>query len=67
MRKPGFTDAYFNRGKAYWRKGEHKDKESLKKAISDFSKVIKLNPDDMEAYYNRGLAYSSFVHHWFFL
>ncbi len=30
----------------------------IKKAISDYNKAIRLNPEDALAYYNRGLAYN---------
>ena len=44
-------DAYYDRGRAYWNEG-YKDK-----AISDFSEVIRLNPKEAWAYYQRGRAY----------
>ena len=49
--KPGFIDAYFNRGIAY------EKVNMLDKAIKDYSKVIKLDPGMNEAYINRALLY----------
>jgi len=49
---PKYADAYYNRGKAYRRKGD------LDQAISDYSQAILLNQKDAEAYNNRGLAYA---------
>ncbi len=46
--KPDFTDAYFNRGRAYGDEGD------FDRAIEDYTKVIDLNPKDIDAYYNRG-------------
>jgi tetratricopeptide (TPR) repeat protein len=45
------AEAYSNLGVAYARKGEHG------RAIANFDKAIKLNPDDAEAYLGRGFAY----------
>jgi tetratricopeptide (TPR) repeat protein len=49
---PDLAEAYYNRGKAYGKKGR------LLQAISDFTKAIKINPDLAEAYFNRGDAYA---------
>ena len=38
--------------------------DTTNKAVSDFSKVIELRPDDMEAYYNRALTHSNSFNHW---
>jgi len=42
---------YINRGHAYYEKGEYDE------AIADYTQIIKLDPDDYEAYYNRSDAY----------
>ena len=42
--------AYYNRGIVYAAKGD------LDNAISDYTEVIRLNPDDAKAYFNRGVA-----------
>ena len=41
--------AYYNRGLAYWKKGD------FDRTIVDFTKAIELNPNFAEAYYNRGV------------
>ena len=45
------AEDYFEKGIEFGISGEHE------KAIDCFSKVIKLNPDLTEAYYNRETAY----------
>ena len=45
--------AYNNRGSAY------QSKDEIDRAIKDYNKAIKLNPDYALAYYNRGSAYQS--------
>jgi len=45
------ADAYFNRGRAYYNKGDNK------RAIVDYDKAIALNPKGADAYVGRGLAY----------
>jgi len=50
--KPDLVGAYYNRGIAYYDKGEYD------RAIADYDQAIKLKPDWAEAYYNRGLAYN---------
>lgn len=47
-----FTEAYNNRGTAYYHKGK------FDKAIQDYNKTIDLNPDYAGAYNNRGAAYA---------
>ena len=39
------ADAYYNRGFAYYKKGD------FEKAISDYDKVIETSPDSADAYY----------------
>jgi len=46
------TDFYFERGIAYYKKGE------FDKAIADLTEVINLDPKSYGAYHNRGAAYS---------
>ena len=41
-----------SRGSAYRAKGKHN------KAIADFTEVIRLDPKNAKAYWNRGVAYS---------
>ena len=48
---PGFPEAYFNRGNAYFQLGRYP------LAISDYTQCISLDPNDAEAYYKRSLAY----------
>jgi tetratricopeptide (TPR) repeat protein len=43
-------NAHYNRGLAYLKKGGYES------AISDFTRVIQMNPKDSRAYYNRGNA-----------
>lgn len=50
---PEFADACFNRGNAYYGKGQYDD------AIADYTEAIRLNPKFAEAYYNRGNAYEA--------
>jgi tetratricopeptide (TPR) repeat protein len=45
--------AYYNRGLAYNKKGEHD------RAIADLDEAIRLNPQDAEPYVGRGEAYAS--------
>jgi len=45
------ADSYFNRGVAYYDKGQ------LDLAISDYSKAIEINPRYAKAYYSRGVSY----------
>ena len=49
--KPGYAEAYYNRGIAYARKGD------LDRAIQDYDKALELKPDLAVAYYNRGVAW----------
>jgi tetratricopeptide (TPR) repeat protein len=49
---PQFSEAYYERGLVNGRM------KMYKKAVSDFTKVIDLNPTDVAAYNNRGLAYA---------
>jgi len=51
------AEAYYNRGVAYAKLGEHK------RAIKDYDRAIELNPEDAEAYINRGLAYARLGEH----
>jgi tetratricopeptide (TPR) repeat protein len=48
----GLADAYFRLGWLYQVPMENNDK-----AIADYDQALKLEPDDADAYYNRGLAY----------
>ena len=45
------AEEYHNRG------NEYMELEKYYEAIAEYSKAIKLNPDDADAYYNRGIAY----------
>jgi tetratricopeptide (TPR) repeat protein len=47
---PYFTEAYLQRGLAYY------DSGAILKAVSDYTEALKLNPESIEAYYCRGLA-----------
>jgi tetratricopeptide (TPR) repeat protein len=49
---PAFADAYYERGSVNGRL------KLYEKAVSDFTKAADLNPNDAEAYNNRGLAYA---------
>jgi tetratricopeptide (TPR) repeat protein len=51
--QPDYAKAYYNRGLAYYRKGDYD------RAIADFTQALKLQPDYATAYYNRGNAYYS--------
>ena len=44
--------AHFNRGLAYCREGW------FEKAVEDFGEAVRLEPEDLDALYNRGLAHS---------
>lgn len=46
--KPGYSDAYFNRGTAYWYK------EDFRNAEKDFDVAIKIDPKQADAWYWRG-------------
>jgi tetratricopeptide (TPR) repeat protein len=48
---PNYTDAYNNRGNAYY------DLDDYDKAIADYAQAIKIDPGDADAYNNRGIAY----------
>jgi tetratricopeptide (TPR) repeat protein len=37
--------------------------EMIAKAIPDYTKAIELNPEYVDAYYHRGLAYEKFIHY----
>ena len=45
------SDAYFNRGIAYYRQGKYE------LALIDFTKVIEISPQDAGAYSNRAYCY----------
>jgi tetratricopeptide (TPR) repeat protein len=49
--RKNLTAAYYNRGLAYWRKGE------IDHAIADYDAAIALARHLAPAYYNRGNAY----------
>ena len=48
---PRDAGAYYNRGVAYRRKGEHD------RAVDDYNRAIELNPNLAEAYTSRGIAH----------
>jgi serine/threonine-protein kinase len=48
-----YSEAYFNRAMANFFLGDYK------KVIADLDELIKLNPDDIDAYIIRGIAYCS--------
>ena len=48
---PNDAAAYYNRGTSY------DEKKDYDKAISDYDKVVKLNPKEENAYFRRGLVY----------
>ncbi|MEK7841811.1 MAG: tetratricopeptide repeat protein, partial [Deltaproteobacteria bacterium] len=48
---PKYADAYYNRGLAYYNKGQYD------RAIEDYNKASELDPNAADAIYNRGLAY----------
>ena len=52
---PIHTDAYCNRGSAYFCKGE------FDLAIADYTKAIELDPDSGEVYCNRGSCVVNFA------
>jgi Flp pilus assembly protein TadD len=47
---PTQTDAYFNRGVAFWKFGQ------IRKAIADYNRVIEIKPMYADAYSNRAFA-----------
>ena len=49
--KPGYADAYNNRGIAYNSLGNYRQ------AIEDYNRAIEIKPDFADAYYNRGVVY----------
>jgi tetratricopeptide (TPR) repeat protein len=49
---PKYAKAYYNRGLAYGKSGQHII------AISDLNKAIEVNPKFAEAYKDRGVAYA---------
>jgi len=49
--KPDYTEAFVNRGVAYYDKGQ------FGRAIEDYDQAIRLKPDLAEAFNNRSLAY----------
>jgi tetratricopeptide (TPR) repeat protein len=49
--EPDFTEAYFNRGLAYYTNGK------TDPAMDDFTRTIERQPDLAEAYYYRALAW----------
>ena len=51
--KPDYAEAYFNLGRAHFKKGESDS------AIKDYNTAITLKPDYAEAYLNLGVAYDS--------
>ena len=51
--KPDYADAYYNRGLAYYHKGQYD------RAIADYDEAIRLKPDYADAYNNRGNAYNN--------
>ena len=51
-RRPDSAEAYYFRGAAYRKKGDHN------RAIADCTKAIELEPDYAIAYNNRGFAYA---------
>ncbi len=48
---PKHAEAYYNRGIAYYNKGQHD------KAIADYNKAIEINPKHIGAYNNRAVVY----------
>ena len=56
---PDYTEAYNNRGMAYYKKGE------VDCALNDLNRAIQLNPDSPQVHKNRALVhYSAGKHHW---
>lgn len=51
--KPGYGDAYHNRGRAYDLQGQYL------KAIADFTLAIEASPEDAEAYNARGVSWDN--------
>ena len=51
--KPGFAEAYINRGITYDKQGE------VDRAIVDYNTAIQLNPNYAEVYNNRGIIYGN--------
>ena len=73
-RNPNDADAYYNRGEAYYEKGNHGRsifyeeieldpdpiyRNDYNRAIADYTKAIELNPNNADAYHIRGQAYSA--------
>ena len=54
---PRDAEGYYNRGGAYFAKGEYNQ------AISDYNKALEINPRFAEAYNNRGEAYRRVIQH----
>ena len=50
----GVERAYFSRGTAYL---QLEGPEAMSKAIADFNESLLMDPDDVDSYLNRGLAY----------
>jgi tetratricopeptide (TPR) repeat protein len=49
--KPGYADAYNNRGDAYKGLGNYRQ------AVEDYGRAIEIKPDSVAAYNNRALVY----------
>lgn len=49
---PTFVEAYFQRGKLYWR-----ELQNHYRAIRDMTRVLELDPERSEALFNRAIAY----------
>lgn len=60
------SNAYHNRGLAYYMLGKKGfgDEDLKRKAVSDISRAIELEPDYTDAYYDRGMVNLDFVHHY---
>ena len=48
-----FASAYYNRGNAYYYK------RNYDKAVEDYTEAIRLNPNYVDVYENRGSAYTA--------